>query len=90
MPVAVRISCQHMTREDYDRVIKDLEASGCGEPEGRSFHAAYGDDDVHMFEVWESEDHFDAHRERLMGALQGAGLDAGSVEVHPLHSDHPD
>jgi len=87
MPVAVRICPDKMTREDYDRVAADLAAS---EPEGRMYHAAYGTDEVQMFEVWESPEHFDAHRDRLMGVLQGAGLDAGSVEIHPLHSGHPD
>jgi quinol monooxygenase YgiN len=43
-----------------------------------------------MFEVWDSAEHFDAHRDRLMSTLQAAGVDAGIVDVHPLHSDHPD
>jgi len=34
--------------------------------------------------------HFDAHRERLFATLQAAGVGAGIVDVHPLHSDHPD
>jgi quinol monooxygenase YgiN len=87
MAVAVHISPKNMTKADYERVIGELEASGVGEPDGRTFHAAYGDDDVHMFEVWNSEEQFDAHRERLFATLQGAGVDAGTVDVHPLHSD---
>lgn len=79
-----------MSRADYERMIKQLEDSGCGEPEGRTFHAAYGDDNVRMFEVWDSREQFDAHSDRLFATLQGAGLDAGTVEVHPLQSDHPD
>jgi hypothetical protein len=86
MAVAVRISPNHMSKDDYERVIHDLESSGAGAPDGRSFHAAYGDDEVHMFEVWDSEEQFDAHRERLFATLQGAGVDAGTVDVHPLHS----
>jgi hypothetical protein len=43
-----------------------------------------------MFEVWDSPEHFEAHRGRLMATLQGAGVDAGTVDVHPLHSGHPD
>jgi hypothetical protein len=79
-----------MSKADYERVIKDLEDSNAGEPEGRTFHAAYGGDNVCMFEVWDSPEQFEAHRGRLMATLQGAGLDAGSVDVHPLHSGHPD
>jgi hypothetical protein len=52
----------------------------------RLFHAAYGEDEVHMFEVWDSPDQFDAHSDRLFAVIQGAGVDAGTVNVHPLHS----
>jgi quinol monooxygenase YgiN len=79
-----------MSKADYERTIKELEQSGAAEPEGRTLHAAYGDDDVRMFEIWDSQEHFDAHRETLFAALQGAGVDAGTVDVHPLHSGHPD
>ena len=86
MPVAVHIRPRQMSRDDYDHVIAELETSGHGSPEGRIFHAGYGDDQVQMFEVWESEDQFDAHRDELFSVIQGAGVDAGTVEVHELHS----
>ena len=75
-----------MSRDDYERVIADLKAAGCSEPEGRQFHAAYGDDQVHMFEVWDSEESFNAHHERLINSIQAAGVDAGTCQIHPLHS----
>ena len=90
MAVAVHITPHNMSSEDYDRVIAELDAAGAGEPEGRLFHAAYGEDEVHMFEVWNSPDQFDAHSDRLFAVIQGAGVDAGTVNVHPLHSPHPD
>lgn len=86
MAVAVHICPTQMSRADYQRVIKDLEDAGVGEPEGRTFHAAYGESEVRMFEVWDSREQFDAHSERLFATLQGAGLDAGTVDVHALHS----
>jgi len=79
-----------MSRADYERVISELEASGCGDPEGRVFHAAYGDDDVHMFEVWQSPEHFEAHRDKLLAVLQGCRPGGGTVEIHTLHSELPD
>jgi quinol monooxygenase YgiN len=90
MPVAVHISPRKMSRADYERVINELQESGVGEPEGRMFHAAYGDNELQMFEVWDSQERFDAHREQLLATLQGAGVDAGTVAVHPLHSGTPD
>ena len=47
--MAVHICPDQMSKADYERVIKDLEDSGLGEPEGRTFHAAYGDDRVCIF-----------------------------------------
>ena len=79
-----------MSKEDYDRVIADLEASGAGEPEGRSFHAAYGDDEVHMFEVWDSAEQFEAHRDKVFASLQASTVGPASIEIHELHSPRPD
>jgi quinol monooxygenase YgiN len=89
-PVAVHISPHHMSKEDYIRLIAELKALGMNEPKGRLSHMAYGDDEVRMFETWESAEHFVAHRDDLFEALQGVGLDAGSVEMHALHSPRPD
>lgn len=89
MAVAVHIDPHHMSKGDYERVIAELQASGSDKPQGRQTHTAYGSDDVHVFEVWDSQADFDAHRDDLFAALQSAGVDGGSVEVHPVHS-HPD
>jgi hypothetical protein len=91
MPVAVHICPDHMSKDDYKRVIGDLEKEGVHETDGRLYHAAYGgDDDVKMFEVWRSQEDFDAQSDKLFATLQGAGVNVDSVDVHPLHSDHPD
>ena len=90
MAVAVHITPRNMSREDYERVIKELEDSGVGEPDGRAFHAAYGDDEVRIFEVWESPEEYEAHRDHFFAALQASGVDAVSVDIHTLHSDLPD
>ncbi|HEY1596128.1 MAG TPA: hypothetical protein VGF74_12075 [Thermoleophilaceae bacterium] len=77
-----------MSRADYERAIADLEASGAGEPDGRTFHAAYGDDDVHLFEVWDSQEQFEAHRPQLFEVLQGVGVSSADVQMHTVHSEH--
>ena len=89
MPVAVHISATKMSQDDYRRVMDELQATA-GEPEGRMYHAAYGDDDVEMFEVWATPEEFDAYQDRRFAVIQGAGMDGGIVRMHPLHSPHPD
>jgi len=79
-----------MSKADYERLIAELKASGVHEPEGRLFHAGYGNEDLEMFELWESEGHFDTHREHLFAALESVGLACGSVEICALHSPRPD
>jgi hypothetical protein len=88
--VAVHISPEHMTRDDYQRIIAELEASGAGDPEGRLYHAAYGEDEIRLFEVWESPEQFETHRDRLFTALQEVSVGAGIIDVYSLHAQHPD
>jgi quinol monooxygenase YgiN len=90
MTVAVHITPDKMTREDYEKVIGELEASGCGEPQGRILHAAYGDDEIRIFELWNSKEEFQEHRNRLMTCLEDAGVNSGPIEIHSVHSPHPD
>ena len=90
MAVAVRITPKDMSREDYETLISDLESQGVADPPGRLFHAAYGDDEVHMFEVWDSEEAFEAHQGKMFALLQASTVNAGGVEIHALHSPRPD
>jgi quinol monooxygenase YgiN len=90
MPVAIRITPHQMSKEDYDSAIAELKASGTAEPDGRLFHAAYGDDEVHLFEVWESPEQFEVHREQTLANLQASTLGSATYEVHELHSTRPD
>jgi hypothetical protein len=90
MPVAVHICPDHMTKTDYEKLTAELKASGVHEPTGRLSHVAYGEDEVQMFETWESADHFEAHRDDLMASLQSVGLDSADVQVQAVHSPRPD
>ena len=91
VPIAVRICPTKMSPEDYTKVMADLERTRGGAPEGRLFHAGYGEDEVHMFDVWDSRESFEPYHQDLVGHLQAAGLDGGMVvHVEPVHSPHPD
>jgi hypothetical protein len=86
VPIAVRITPTNMTRDDCEKIMSELEESGGGSPEGRVFHAGYGEDEVHMFDVWESRESFQLYHDDLMARLQGAGIDGGIVEIEPIHN----
>jgi hypothetical protein len=82
MAIAVRIAPENMKREDYERVMSELG----GEQDGRLSHAAYGDDEVHMFDVWDSRENFDPYYDSLVSHLQANGFGVGIIEVSPVHS----
>jgi hypothetical protein len=86
VPIAVRITPSNMTRDDYERVMQELEESESASTDGRVFHASYGEEEVHMFDVWESHESFQPYHENLVGLLQGAGIDAGVVQIEPVHN----
>ena len=92
MPVAIHICPTQMTKEDYERITAELKATGCDQPSGRLYHAAYGDDEIEIFEVWESPEQFHDHQNKTFLLIQAAGVDAGAgrVRVERLHSEHPD
>lgn len=76
-----------MTAEQYDRVIEELEASGAGAPEGRTYHvAAPTDTGWFVLDVWESEEHFDHFGQTLMPILVAAGVTPADPEVRPVHN----
>jgi quinol monooxygenase YgiN len=90
MAVAVQITPEHMSRADYERLITELKSLGVDQPQGRRSHVAYGEDEVRMFETWDSADDFDAHRGSLMRALRAVALESCSVELHAMQSPLPD
>lgn len=59
-----------MTAEPHDRVIKQLDASGAGDPPGRKFHPCFGSaHHLTVFDVWDCADEFQAFGMTLMPTL---------------------
>jgi hypothetical protein len=87
MPVAVHITARKMSHEDRQKVLGDFLDPDTADPDGRQYHAAYGDgDELRMFEVWDSEDQFSAHYEDQFGRMLAATYGI-TYEVHPLHGE---
>ena len=76
-----------MSPAQYDAVISKLEDAGAGAPDGRAYHCAFaaGENNLHVFDVWNSEEQFAAFGETLMPILASEGVEAGQPDVSPIH-----
>jgi hypothetical protein len=76
-----------MTAAQYDDVIKQLEATGTGKPKGRLYHVCYGDPgDLHVTDVWDTMENFQAFGQTLLPILQKQGIDVGQPQVNAVHN----
>jgi hypothetical protein len=73
--------------DNYDEAIKQLDAAGGGAPEGRSLHVALlADGNIQVFDVWESQEAFEAFGATLIPILTALGVDPGEPMVAPVHN----
>ena len=75
------------TPAQYDEAISRLEAAGAGAPAGRQYHVALETDgQIQVFDVWDSQESFDAFGQTLMPILAEAGVDPGQPQVSEIHN----
>jgi hypothetical protein len=79
---------QSFTPEQYDEVIRRLDAAGAGSPPGRSYHCAFsaGPGGVHVFDVWDSQEAFEKFGETLIPIMADVGTDPGEPMVAEVHN----
>jgi hypothetical protein len=78
---------QSFTREQYDEVIRRLDAAGAGAPAGRSYHCAFsGNGGLHVFDVWDSQESFDKFGETLIPIMAELGTDPGQPQVAEIYN----
>ena len=74
------------TPDKYAKAIKQLEAAGAGAPKGRTLHVALESDGaIQVFDIWESQQEFEAFGPTLMPILAELGVelkDPMSAKVH--------
>jgi hypothetical protein len=71
----------------YDEAVKKLDEAGAGAPAGRLHHVALeSDGNIQVFDVWESQEAFDAFGATLMPILSGVGADPGAPMVSPVRN----
>ena len=82
MSILVRFPLSKFTKEQYESVHAALEQSGDWPAAGCLIHVAFGDgQDVHVSEIWESQELLQAFVEKLQPKLAAAGFQfAGEPE----------
>ncbi len=66
----------------YDETLSRLEAAGAGSPPGRIYHVALESGGlIQVFDVWESQEAFEAFGATLVPIMQAAGVDPGEPMV---------
>jgi len=76
-----------MNAEQYDEVMRRLDAAGASAPDGRTYHACYGPADrLRVFDVWDSMESFERFGQTLMPILQEVGVDPGAPEIVEVHN----
>jgi hypothetical protein len=75
------------TPDRYDEAVSRLEAAGAGAPPGRTYHVALETDgQIQVFDVWESQEAFDAFGATLVPILKELGVDPGQPMVSRVHN----
>ena len=75
------------SKETYDEALKQLDAAGAGAPEGRSLHVALETDgQIQVFDIWESQEAFEAFGSTLVPIMAGLCTDPGEPMVAQVHN----
>ena len=87
MALGIYFPMESMSTEQYDDVVRRLEAAGAGSPPGRSYHCAFsGGSGLHVFDVWDSQESFDEFGQKLMPILGEVGVDPAEPQIAEVHN----
>jgi hypothetical protein len=87
MALGMYFTSNSFTPARYDDAIKRLEEAGAAAPPGRLYHVAMETDGlIQVFDVWESEESFQAFGETLVPIMTDLGADPGQPQVSPVHN----
>lgn len=90
MALGFYIVHEGFTPDKYDEAIKRLEAAGAGSPKGRSSHFALESDGaIQVFDVWESQEDFEAFGQTLVPILAELGVELQAPSVSHVYNAIP-
>jgi len=80
MSIGIFLEIQNLDAHKYAAINERL--CDLDDPPGRKLHAAFHvDDQIHVFDVWESQDAFDAFGAVLLPLLAEYGIDPGEPRI---------
>jgi hypothetical protein len=87
MSIVVRFSPNSLTIEKHNEVTRRLEETGAWPPDGLDYHVVFGSDgNLHVSEIWDSPEQFQAFGATLMPVLAEVGIEfSGDPEVFEIH-----
>jgi len=87
MALGFYITAKGFTQERYDTTLVQLEEAGAGAPDGRISHVALETDgEIQVFDVWDSQEEFDAFGETLLPILAAAEIELKEPMVAGVHN----
>ena len=88
MALGFYITGKGFTQEKYDATTRQLADAGAGAPEGRRSHVALETDgEIQVFDIWESQEAFDAFGATLVPILTAAGIELNEPMVARVHNE---
>jgi hypothetical protein len=87
MALGIYFAHEAFTPEKYKSAIERLGAAGAGAPKGRTLHVALeADGAIQVFDIWESQEDFDAFGPTLMSILEELGVGLKEPMVATVHN----
>ncbi|MGA8371003.1 MAG: hypothetical protein WB765_12805 [Acidimicrobiales bacterium] len=84
--IAVYVRPEGLTAAQYNKARKGLDDSGASH-DGRKHHSCFGEDgQLAVYEIWESEEKYEAFTKFLLPVLQevGVNIEAGQQDIVPV------
>jgi hypothetical protein len=79
--IAVYVKPEALTIDQYNKARKGLEASGANTT-GRKHHSCFGEDgQLMVFEIWDSQENYEAFGKFLMPVLQEVGIVPSTQDI---------
>lgn len=85
MAIGVYFRPERLDASLYQQAVDKLEGPGSEPAKGRQYHVCFGSGDkLQVFEIWDSQEVFEAYGQTLMPVLQEIGINPGEPMIEPV------